>query len=144
MLRDQPASAFTDSTVFVGEWKDEASRLHNRCVFNDVAVPTDGNAPFTTSNMGTSNGLRSDNQDPTPSDSLFSNQDPWNLRRDMQFPVPRICCPDSSGELSMAAQIKEGGFYQTLEDLNKDTPAETIRFVKGKQFCNSELFMFFH
>ncbi|KAJ8641234.1 hypothetical protein MRB53_017928 [Persea americana] len=94
-----------------GKCKDEASRIQNRGIFNDAAAPT--------------------------KDSLFSNQDPWNLRSESQFPVPTNSngesCLGSAGELSMAAQIKEGSFHQPLEDLNKDTHAETIRFVKEEQ-----------
>ncbi|XXG51984.1 hypothetical protein AAC387_Pa03g0419 [Persea americana] len=147
MWHGKPAFSYIDSTATPGEWKDEASRFHSRRVFNDVAAPANSNAPFSALNAGPTNALVVDSLDPpVPSNSLFSNQDPWKLRHDMHIPpkVPKVASREilvprdsngenrsgSSGELGMI-QIEEGTFRQPSDGLNKDSCSETGQSVKG-------------
>ncbi|KAM7472982.1 hypothetical protein LguiA_011165 [Lonicera macranthoides] len=77
-------SHVTERILPIGEWKDNSLGVHPMMVPSDVeAVPS--NANFASS-LFPSNGV-GDIQD--SSNSLFSNQDPWNLQHDNHLPPPR-------------------------------------------------------
>ncbi|PON67148.1 Mitogen-activated protein kinase kinase kinase [Parasponia andersonii] len=79
------------------------------------------------------------------SDSLFSNQDPWNLRHDTQFPPPRpskspskletYATKDPFGENCLGSNVEqnvvEDGVQPSLGILNKDLGLENSQLAKG-------------
>lgn len=148
MWQGKPAFSYNDPIAPAGEWKHEALQFQSRRFFNDMAAPAKDNAPFSALNMGATNGIVGDNQDPLTSNSLFSSQDPWNLRHEMHFPLPKVPkVPsrelldrrDSNGENRMGncgqpgptVPREEGRFHQPSEGLSKDMCSETAESVKG-------------
>ncbi|KAJ4958854.1 hypothetical protein NE237_025965 [Protea cynaroides] len=130
----------------VGEWNDPI--LHSRMVPNDVGSVAV--AAVATSNLLSSVPLQSavieDNWDPAPSNSLFSNQDPWNLRHDSHVLPPRpnkvpmskepFVTRDLLGESRLvndgesSAKVRlDGGLH--LSSGNRNLSSENLRHVKG-------------
>ncbi|PSS21011.1 Dual specificity protein kinase [Actinidia chinensis var. chinensis] len=69
----------------IDEWKDDPSRFHSKLLPGNVNImASDGNTPCS---LSPSDRVGGDIQD--TSNSLFSNQDPWNLQHDTHFPPPR-------------------------------------------------------
>ncbi|GFY80777.1 kinase superfamily with octicosapeptide/Phox/Bem1p domain-containing protein [Actinidia rufa] len=61
----------------IDEWKDDPSRFHSKLLPGNVIImASNGNTPDRVGDI----------QD--TSNSLFSNQDPWNLQHDTHFPPP--------------------------------------------------------
>uniref|UniRef100_A0A5B6Z634 Protein kinase domain-containing protein n=1 Tax=Davidia involucrata TaxID=16924 RepID=A0A5B6Z634_DAVIN len=134
-----------------GELRDNSSRLPPKTVPSDVeAVPLNGNTP---SSLSPSNRV-GDIQD--TSNSLFSNQDPWNLQHDTHFLPPRpnkipmkkeviaAIYPfaenhlgnngesptGNSGELTTEVHL-EDGVYQASGNPNMDFGPEHVWPIKG-------------
>ncbi|XP_077238019.1 kinase superfamily with octicosapeptide/Phox/Bem1p domain-containing protein [Tasmannia lanceolata] len=141
------SSYMTTDKIPVVEWKDEASQLHCQSIFNNAASPTSGNGPFLVSNATIATGLVGDNRDLAPSDTLFSNQDPWNLLQD-HFPPPKpvkvatkevVARRDTGseshlgngGDSSSAIGIEEGCFYQPADVLNMGSHSERVQSIQG-------------
>ncbi|KAK8550156.1 hypothetical protein V6N12_038884 [Hibiscus sabdariffa] len=120
---------------------DDVSWIERKIVLNDTeAVPLNANTQtcFSTSGGG------GDVSDSTH--SLFSNQDPWNLRQDAHFPPPRpnkiqtqregIAIRDPFGENQAViigeskAQL-EDEVYQPLNHLNKDFTSDHTHSTQG-------------
>ncbi|XP_058067496.1 uncharacterized protein LOC131216907 isoform X2 [Magnolia sinica] len=145
MWHGAPTSSFFDPTIPIGEWKDEAQRFHTRRVFNEV--PANCNAPFPVSDASTGSGVAGDSRDPATSNTLFSNQDPWNLQHDTHFPPPKpvrvaskeaLAPRDSSGENHLGTngnlrtmRLEDGGYQQQSDGLNKDSFPDLGRSSKG-------------
>ncbi|KAF8400568.1 hypothetical protein HHK36_013867 [Tetracentron sinense] len=136
----------TDRIPPIGEWKDEASQFQLR-VPNDAAVaPSNGNAP---SSLSPSKRVVRDNQDPAPSNSLFSNHDPWILQHDGHFPPPRpyklltgkeaFVTRDPFGENHLGiswesiieGQLGDGVLHPASGNLSKDSSSEQVWSTKG-------------
>lgn len=78
------ATYITDRIPQVTEWKDDTAWFQPKMFPCDVgALNSTGNIP---SSLSPSHRI-GDIQD--SSNSLFSNQDPWNMRHDTHFPPPR-------------------------------------------------------
>lgn len=135
-----------DRSLPATDWKDEVSHLRPKIVLSDAeAVP----ANVSTSSLSPS-GRVGDVQD--SSNSLFSNQDPWNFRPDTHFPPPRPNklitkkegflprdpfnenCLGNVGELVTDAQL-EKAIYQPLSDANKDFNLEHTSSQQGPKIC---------
>lgn len=89
----------------------------------DSNVVQYGHPPFP--GMDAPSSRSADVQD--SSNSLFSNQDPWNLRHDSHFPPPRPNKSPSKKELN----TMEDGVQQSLGILNKDQGSEHTQSAKG-------------
>ncbi|MBA0835572.1 hypothetical protein Goarm_007845, partial [Gossypium armourianum] len=128
---------------------DDVSWTQQKIVLNDTeAAPLNANtrSSFSPSNRG---GDVLDS-----SDSLFSNQDPWNLRQDAQFPPPRpnkiqtqregLPTRDPFGENQAVisgeskAQL-EDDVYQPLNHLNKDFISDQKQSAKAEELIKKEL-----
>ncbi|KAG8495693.1 hypothetical protein CXB51_013405 [Gossypium anomalum] len=128
---------------------DDVSWTQQKIVLNDIeAAPLNANtrSSFSPSNRG---GDVLDS-----SDSLFSNQDPWNLRQDAQFPPPRpnkiqtqregLPTRDPFGENQAVisgeskAQL-EDDVYQPLNHLNKDFISDQKQSTKAEELIKKEL-----
>ncbi|PPR92935.1 hypothetical protein GOBAR_AA27728 [Gossypium barbadense] len=128
---------------------DDVSWTQQKIVLNDTeAAPLNANtrSSFSPSNRG---GDVLDS-----SDSLFSNQDPWNLRQDAQFPPPRpnkiqtqregLPTRDPFGENQAVisgeskAQL-EDDVYQPLNHLNKDFISDQKQSTKAEELIKKEL-----
>lgn len=137
-----PSAHLADRFPPAADWNDEVSHLQPNIVLSDAeAVPANVN----TSSLSPS-GRAGDVQD--SSNSLFSNQDPWNFRPDTHFPPPRPNklitkkegflprdpfnenCLCNVGELVPDAQL-EKAIYQQLSDANKDFNLEHTSSKKG-------------
>lgn len=131
----------------IGEWKENPSLFHNKLLPDNVA--SNGNI---SSSVSPSNRV-GDVQD--SSTSLFSDQDPWNLRYDTQFPPPRPTrialrkegfgtrdpfgenLMESSGELpignrmeaSAVAQLDDG-VYQPIGNMTRTTQGSAEELIK--------------
>ncbi|KAK1550898.1 hypothetical protein Q3G72_026599 [Acer saccharum] len=124
-------------------WKDEALQSQPRIVLSDAeAVPSNVHAA---SSLSPSSRV-GDVQD--SSNSLFNNQDPWNLRQDTHFRPPRpnkigtkkeAFLPKDPfienhmgniGELITDAQL-EDAIYQPSGNANKDLNSEHTSSHKG-------------
>uniref|UniRef100_A0A5B6Z740 Protein kinase domain-containing protein n=1 Tax=Davidia involucrata TaxID=16924 RepID=A0A5B6Z740_DAVIN len=129
-----------------GELRDNSSRIQPKMVPSDV----EANSP---SSLSPSNRV-GDIQD--TSNSLFSNQDPWNLQHDTHFHPPRpnkiptkkevFAAMDpfgenqlgnsgesstgNSGELTTEVHL-EDGVYQPSDNSNMDFGLEHVRPIKG-------------
>ncbi|XP_042482087.1 uncharacterized protein LOC122062514 [Macadamia integrifolia] len=131
----------------IGEWKDAV--LQSRVVPNDVgsiAVAAAGTFP---TSIPLQSAVIADNWDPAPSSSLFSNQDPWNLKHDSHFPPPKPSKVPTSrepfstrdlpvenpsgnnGESSAKMRLEEGILNQSSGNLKKDLSSENLRLLKG-------------
>ncbi|KAK6236088.1 PB1 domain - like 10 [Theobroma cacao] len=120
---------------------DNVSWLEQKIVQDDTeSVPLNGNSQtsLSPSNRG-GDALDSSN-------SLFSNQDPWNLRQDTHFPPPRpnkiqskregTATRDPFGENQVAISGEsntqlEDEVYQPLGQLNKDFSSDHTQSTKG-------------
>ncbi|KAK6942227.1 Serine-threonine/tyrosine-protein kinase, catalytic domain [Dillenia turbinata] len=76
------SSNVTSKILPAGEWKDDASRILPKVVIGEDSVP-----PINNTSSLLSPTRIGDIQD--ISTSIFSNQDPWNLRPDRYFPPPK-------------------------------------------------------
>ncbi|XP_010265709.1 PREDICTED: uncharacterized protein LOC104603386 [Nelumbo nucifera] len=100
-------------------------------------VPSGANAP---SALSPPSGMLGDDWDSAPSNSLFSNQDPWILRHDSHF-TPRLIkvtttkeafvTRDNGGDTSTKMRLNEGAVREPSWTLNKDTNSEHLQTVKG-------------
>lgn len=145
-----PESAYlTDKTPPMSEWNDDTSQFLPKMIPTDIrAVSSNCQTP---SSLSPSNRI-GDVQD--SSNSLFSNQDPWNLRQDSHFPPPR---PNKittkteafntrepfgdngtgdSGDISPEIRL-EVGAHQPFSNLNKDSKSEQVWSAKGQKFVCS-------
>ncbi|XP_027126629.1 RAF-like serine/threonine-protein kinase PRAF isoform X1 [Coffea arabica] len=78
------SAQLSERNATVGEWKENAPRYHPNIVSGGIeAVQSDGS---TLSSVSPSYRI---GDFPDSSNSLFSNQDPWNLRHETHFPPPR-------------------------------------------------------
>lgn len=137
----EPAN-LVDRIPPAADWKEEISQLQPKIVLNNAEAVT---ANVNMSSLSPS-GRAGDAQD--SSNSLFSNQDPWNFRQDTQFPPPKpnkfatkkeVFLPrdpfnenrlGNVGELITDAQL-ENAFYQPYSDANKDINSERTSSQKG-------------
>lgn len=148
MLSDQdfytsPAYSGADVAYGIspGERKDEASWFYPNMGPGELdAVPTSGNKLSPSYRIG-------DIQD--PSDSLFSNQDPWNMRHDPHFPPPRPTKiinkmaavghkePFSenqignSGNVNSDQQLDDGVLNQLSGNSNWELGSEHVQLIRG-------------
>ncbi|KAF9615180.1 hypothetical protein IFM89_022282 [Coptis chinensis] len=77
----------TDRISLIGEQREEGSQFPSRVVSDESAsVPQNGNS---LSAIPPLSGKVEEDINTAPSDSLFSNQDPWTLRHGTHFPPPR-------------------------------------------------------
>lgn len=115
------------------EWKEDTSLFESRMVSGDVEC--------------VSSSSRTGNVQDT-ANSLFSNQDPWNLQHDAHFlpPRPNKIQPGNEaiatgeplaespfrniGELNMEALLDDGVCHPSI-NANKGTNSETIQSVKS-------------
>jgi tRNA A-37 threonylcarbamoyl transferase component Bud32 len=74
-----------ERTLPIGEWKDNSPRTHPNLLDPSVVESLPSNSDFVSSLSASARV--GDIQD--GSDSLFSNQDPWNMQQDNHFPPPR-------------------------------------------------------
>ncbi|MBA0773888.1 hypothetical protein Gotri_009141 [Gossypium trilobum] len=128
---------------------DDVSWTQQKIVLNDTeaaSLNANTRSSFSPSNRG---GDVLDS-----SDSLFSNQDPWNLRQDAQFPPPRpnkiqtqregLPTRDPFGENQAVisgeskAQL-EDDVYQPLNHLNKDFISDQKQSAKAEELIKKEL-----
>ncbi|KAK9269190.1 hypothetical protein L1049_000959 [Liquidambar formosana] len=133
----------TDRIRQVTEWNDNTSQ------FQPKMVPSDGEAVF-------SNGYTQSTLSPSDkigdiqdfSNSLFSNQDPWNMQHDSYFPPPRpskITTKKEAfgtrdpfgdiflgnvGELNTEVRL-EDAIHQPSSNLEKDFSLEHVQSAKG-------------
>lgn len=125
------------------DWKDDGSRHKQKVVHGDAeSIPSNSSVQASIS----SSGRVCDNQN--TSNSLFSNQNPWDLRPDDHFPPPRpskiqvkkeaIGGIDPFGEnwlgnreINSACQ-KQGEVLQPLSTSNKDYCSDHSQTTKGK------------
>ncbi|XWS27131.1 hypothetical protein CRYUN_Cryun26dG0089700 [Craigia yunnanensis] len=119
---------------------DDVSWLQQKIVQNDTeAAPLNGNTQtsLSPSNRG---------GDVLDSNSLFSNQDPWNLQQDTHFPPPRpnkvqtkregFATRDPFGENQVVISGEyntqlEDEVYQPLSHLNKNFGSDHTESTKG-------------
>ncbi|XP_010244776.1 PREDICTED: uncharacterized protein LOC104588515 isoform X2 [Nelumbo nucifera] len=142
------SSHATDRISPVCEWKDGASWFQSGMVPNDAVFgPSSGNA---SSAFSPPSGVVGDNWDCASSNSLFSNQDPWSLRHDSQFPPPRpvkvltskeaLVKRDGSGHSGAKMQFEEAVLHQPSGNLNKDLGSEQLRSAKvEKSFADEHI-----
>ncbi|MQM15698.1 hypothetical protein Taro_048649 [Colocasia esculenta] len=124
--------------VTVSDWKDESSQLYSGNAFTDIYAPSTGTSPFPLSSMAVHNVHLGDIQEPGPSESLFSNLEPWQIMHNTHLlpPKPRriasrdtLLTRDSSiqkssgnnGESNPSAQLEEGNHDHPLDSLIKKT-----------------------
>ncbi|KAK2987100.1 hypothetical protein RJ640_009559 [Escallonia rubra] len=133
----------------IGEWKDNLSGLQPNMVAKDVeAVPASGNIPASLSPCNMIGELQDS------SNSLFSNQDPWNMHHDAHFPPPRpnkiLTKKDTfgtrdpfgdnhvntsgestaSGGLTIEMRL-ENGVYQPAANMDMNAGLEQVQSSKG-------------
>ncbi|KAA8522921.1 hypothetical protein F0562_009344 [Nyssa sinensis] len=132
------------------ELRDNSSRFQSKKVPSDVEAASSNGSSF--SSLSPSNRVG----DIHTSNSLFSNQDPWNLRHDTHFPPPRPnkiptenevfaamdpfgenrlgnsgeSLPGSSGELTTEVHLEDGA-YQPSNNSNMDFGSDNDRLIKG-------------
>lgn len=125
----------TDRPTPVTELMDDTLQLQPKMVPDGWEIVSNGNTP-----------KMEDIQD--SSKSLFSNQDPWNMRHDTHFPPPRPnkiplkkgsfgsrdpfgdLCLGNSGALNLEVR-PEDGIHQISGNLNKDLSLEHVQSAKG-------------
>ncbi|KAL5547689.1 hypothetical protein UlMin_002920 [Ulmus minor] len=122
------------------EWNDEMLRAPPKMEATDLeALSSSGNMPSSFSPSSRAGDVQDS------SNSLFSNQDPWNLRHDTQFPPPRphrvpsrkeiLATKDSFGEdhLGNSAELNtvEVGIQHLSGNSNKDHSSEHSQPAKG-------------
>ena len=125
-------------TLPPAEWTNENMRSQPNMLPADVeGVTSNGNVQSSFSPT-----LRTDVQD--SSNSLFSDQDPWNMRHDTHLPPPmptkiqfkKEPCTNrdpfgSGAELYTEMQLEDGG-QQQLADVNKDLSSDHAHSSKGQ------------
>jgi len=132
-----------------GSLRGESSQLHSKDMFDHVAVPQSGNVTFGLSNATTSpTGLVETFQEPSPTNSLFCNQDPRKILGGAPPLPPRpgrvesresIVLKDSgvqihlgnSTESEIIALLEEGGLNHSLDSANKDLHQDPSPPIKG-------------
>ncbi|XP_010656540.1 uncharacterized protein LOC100251651 isoform X1 [Vitis vinifera] len=139
---DVESAYLTDKAPPISEWNDDTSQFQPKMVPTDIrVVSSNGNTPY----LSPSNRI-GDVQD--SSNSLFSSQDPWNLRHDIHFPPPRpnkitikneafsIREPfgengtSDSGDINTDVQLEDGA-HQPFSNLDKDFNSEHSWSAKG-------------
>ncbi|KAL5547678.1 hypothetical protein UlMin_002909 [Ulmus minor] len=141
-----PAFPGVDPTILTDrgrpptEWNDEMLRAPPRMEPTNLeALSSSGNMPSSFSPSSRAGDVQDS------SNSLFSNQDPWNLRHDTQFPPPRphrvpsrkeiLAAKDSFGEdhLGNSAELNtvEVGIQHSPGNSNKDHSSEHSQPAKG-------------
>lgn len=135
------------NVVPVGDQKDESPWFHSNDAVNNAVAPLNGSAPVQHSNSGGSNEHEEQFQGPTPSDSLFCNQDPRKVMGNMQMVPPRInkvpskvfVVPNASTEnhsvnsegSDVPVLAEEIGFHHIKNSTDKDQCTEPVRFLQG-------------
>ncbi|KAL5547694.1 hypothetical protein UlMin_002925, partial [Ulmus minor] len=141
-----PAFPGIDPTILTdrgrppAEWNDEMLRAPPKMEATDLeALSSSGNMPSSFSPSSRAGDVQ------VSSNLLFSNQDPWNLRHDTQFPPPRphrvpsrkeiLATKDSFGEdhLGNSAELNtvEVGIQHLSGNSNKDHSSEHSQPAKG-------------
>uniref|UniRef100_A0A1D1Y455 Serine/threonine-protein kinase CTR1 n=1 Tax=Anthurium amnicola TaxID=1678845 RepID=A0A1D1Y455_9ARAE len=130
--------------VTISDRKDEASQIYSGNTFNAVYAPSTGIIPFPLSSMNTQNAHFEDIRDSAPSESFFSNIEPWQIMHNTHLPppkprrvssrdalVPRESCVEkfsgNGGESTAAAQLEEGSYHLPLDSLSKNAGLDTNR-----------------
>lgn len=132
--------AYSDNNIIpVAGWKDEATQLHSKDMPYFFAPPPSGSIPFPSLNATSHTEHVEAFQEPSSSDSLFSNQDPWKVLRGAPPPRPSKVSKDpcienllgKSDESNVVALSEEGNLHHPPDLPNKDLCQEPVQLTKG-------------
>ncbi|KAJ0984833.1 hypothetical protein J5N97_003189 [Dioscorea zingiberensis] len=135
--------------IAVGDWRGEPSGVHLQNAVSHMPAPLDGNIPSNLVSTINPAGLVDYIQEPLPSDSLFSNHDPWNVVGGKHLLPPRgfrvdgkepIAARDLSVESfvrntadsNIVVLLEEGALHQQLDPVVKDLHSRICSIHKRK------------
>ncbi|KAM0939104.1 putative protein kinase TKL-Pl-6 family [Dioscorea sansibarensis] len=133
--------------IAVGDWRGEASGVHMQNPVGQMPSPLDGNVPSTLVSAGNPAGHVEYLQELLPSDSLFSNHDPWNVVGITQQLPPRtiivggkepvaardLCMENFAGntaDSNIESLLEEGALHHPLDPVAKE-PHQHVQATRG-------------
>ncbi|KAJ0984825.1 hypothetical protein J5N97_003181 [Dioscorea zingiberensis] len=133
--------------IAVGDWRGEPSGVHLQNAVSHMPAPLDGNIPSNLVSTINPAGHVDYIQEPLPSDSLFSNHDPWNVVGGKHLLPPRgfrvdgkepIAARDLSVESfvrntadsNIVVLLEEGALHQQLDPVVKDLHQEFVQSTR--------------